>query len=207
MNKNPKIDHYLVEGCGRCPLGGTVDCKVHLWYRPLEALRQLILESGLSEELKWGQPCYTLDGKNVVMLGSFKYSCVLSFFKGALLKDDQRWLEAPGKHSQSVRYLRFTGAHEVFLKESIIRALLQQAIELEKAGAVVEFKKIPEPYPDELSARFVALPGFKIAFEKLTPGRQRGYLLHFSSAKQSATRASRIEKCLPRILDGLGLHD
>lgn len=203
-----RVDHYLAEGCGRCPLGGTPDCKVHLWQEPLRELRRIILDTGLVEELKWSQPCYTVNGKNVVLLASLKDHCSIGFFKGALLKDPRGWLVAPGKNSQAVRQMRFTEEAEVLDKESDIKAFILQAIQIEKTGRNIEFKASEQlVYPDELELKFQEDPSFRSAFEALTPGRQRGYLLYFEGAKQSATRSSRIEKCLPRIREGKGMHD
>ena len=191
----------------RCPLGGTSACKVHSWQEELQALRRILLESELTEELKWGVPCYTLDGKNVVMLSAFKNFASLSFFKGALLRDEEGLLAQPGPNSQAARLLKFTQADKVLELEDTIRAYIKEAIEIEKAGLEVKFKQNPEPVPDELQVFFDEDPAFKAAFYALTPGRQRGYILYFSGAKQPQTRTNRIEKHLPRIMEGLGMHD
>lgn len=205
---NPQVDNYLAVGCGRCPLGGTPDCKVHNWPDVLAKLRAILLETALTEEVKWSVPCYTFDGKNVLIMSALKEHCALGFFKGALLKDPQGILIQPTKNSQADRQLRFTDVAQVVELESIVKAYVQEAIEVEKAGLEVEYKKTSEfDVPEELEAKFEEDPAFKAAFEALTPGRQRGYLLHFSGAKQSKTRTSRIEKCLPKIFEGIGLHD
>lgn len=203
-----EIDVYFAEGCGRCPLGGTPDCKVHTWREALEKLRPIVLDSGLTEEVKWGVPCYTFEGKNVLLMNARKEYCSLDFFKGVLLKDPHDVLTAPGENSQAARQLRFTSVNDIVAMEPIIKAAINEAIAIEKAGLKVEFKSTAEfDVPDELQAKWEEDPVFKTAFDALTPGRQRGYLLHFSAAKQSRTRVSRIEKNVPRIMEGKGLHD
>ncbi len=204
---NPLIDQFLIEGCMRCPKGATPDCKVHRWTDILEFLRQLLLETELQEERKWGVPTYTLNGKNVVMLGVFKDSCVLSFLKGGLLEDPYQLLERPGPNSQEGRFIRFTNLPQAQEIEDKIKEYLLRAIEVERSGK----KAIPKPanqvLPEELNQKFVEHPGLEAAFFALTPGRQRGYLIHFSGAKQSPTRLSRIEKCVPKIFAGKGMMD
>ncbi|MGS2764439.1 YdeI/OmpD-associated family protein [Sinomicrobium sp. M5D2P9] len=204
---NPKVDNYIAEGCGRCPLGGTPGCKVHDWTEELEQLRTIALDCGLKEELKWGVPCYTFQENNIVIIGAFKEYCALSFFKGALLNDVNGILRKPGENTQSGRIVPFTGVREIVEMKTILKTYIYEAVEVEKAGLKVSFKKNPEPVPKELQNKFEEFPALKTAFEALTPGRQRGYILHFSGAKQSATRESRIEKCIPKILSGKGLHD
>lgn len=204
---NPKVDNYLIEGCGRCPLVATPDCKVNDWRKELVELRRIILESGLTEELKWSQPCYTWEGSNVLIMAAFKDFASVSFFKGALLKDPDGVLISPGPSSQAVRQFKFTSVEQIEEMEAVIKAYLQEAIEVEKAGLKVEFKQNPEPVPDELQQIFDEDPAFEAAFLALTPGRQRGYILHFSGAKQSATRVSRIEKSMPKIFEGKGMQD
>ena len=204
---NTQIDQFLVDGCMRCSLGATPACKVLLWTDILEFLRQLILETELQEERKWGVPTYTINGKNVVMLGVFKDSCVLSFIKGQLLPDPQGLLELPGPNSIGGRILRFTKLSQATLLENDIRHFLQEAIQVEQSGKKSETAPPPQVLPDELLQKFGELPGLETAFFKLTPGRQRGYLIHFSGAKQSPTRLSRIEKCIPKIFAGKGMMD
>lgn len=204
---NTSVDHYFVAGCGRCPLGGTPDCKVHSFTPELKLLRALVLDCGLREECKWGAPCYTYQGKNVVMVSALKDYCCISFFKGSLLNDEQNLLVKPGPRSQAARLLKFTTLDDIARIEAEIKSYIFQAIEVEKAGLKVSFEKNPEPIPDELQLKFEEDPIFKAAFEALTPGRQRGYLIHFAQPKQEKTRLSRIEKCTPMILSGIGLHD
>ncbi len=207
MSENPVFENYLAEGCGRCALGGTPDCKVNAWVDELRSLRQLVLECGLAEEIKWSVPCYTLNGSNVAMVSAFRDYACLSFFKGSLLRDPEGLLVKPGEHSQAARQLRFTAVQEIRGREPAIRALLVEAINAEKSGKKVPFKKNPEPVPEELQERLRADPALKAAFEALSPGRQRGYILYVSGAKQSATRMARVEKYIPRILEGKGIHD
>ena len=205
---NPQVDIILEEGCGRCKLVGTPQCRIIIRNEEMKALREIALETGLDEEVKWGFPAYTFKKKNIFMLGSFKeYSTVL-FFKGALLSNPDNILVQPTENSNSGRQLRFTNAKEVIQQKKNILAYIFEATELEKSGAKVEAKKTSEyPMPDELKSKFKELPELKAAFEKLTPGRQRGYLLHFSQAKQSATRLSRIEKCMEAIFNGKGMNE
>lgn len=208
VKKNPQIDLYLKEGCGRCPLGGTPECKVHFWPEELKLLRSIALECGLVEELKWKVPCYTIDGHNVAIVSALKdYACI-SFFKGALLADPKGMLEKPGENCQSDRVVRFTSAKDVRKATEAIKLLIHQAIEVERLGLKVDFKAKNElVLPDELLKKLDERPALRTAWEKLTPGRQRGYVLFFSAAKQSATRESRIEKWAPAILEGRGMHD
>ena len=205
---NPKVDHFFIAGCGRCSLYNTPACKVHLWTEPLHYMRELLLESELKEELKWGVPCYTLNKHNVVILGAYKDNCVISFLKGVLMKDPKGILQKPGENSQAARIIRLTSLGQVIGLEKEIDAFIQQAIEIEKKGLKVEFKKADDyEIPEELQEQFEKEPNFEKAFKALTPGRQRGYLLHFSQPKQSATRTSRIEKCRDMIFAGKGMND
>ena len=203
----PEVDDYLVDGCGRCDHYKTPQCKVHSWTEILIELRRIILECGLVEEFKWSQPCYTFQRKNVLIVTAFKEFACISFFKGALIGDTNNMLITPGKSSQAARQIRFTTVSEVINQEQIIKTYVHQAIEVEKAGLKIQFKKNPEPLPDELQWEFDENPDLKQAFEALTPGRQRGYILHFSQPKNSSTRTARIEKCTPKILNGEGMHD
>jgi uncharacterized protein YdeI (YjbR/CyaY-like superfamily) len=210
---NQHADTYFSTGCGRCPRGGTSECKViSSWQAELAALRALVLASGLTEECKWGVPCYTFGNDkqrgNVVLIHAFNDYCALLFFKGALLKDGKGILIQQTENVQSARQLRFTNVREITKLKSTIGAYLQEAIAVEKAGLKVAMKPTAEfAMPEEFQAKLDESPALKIAFEALTPGRQRGYLLHFSAAKQSKTRAVRIEKCTPQILAGKGLLD
>ncbi len=204
---NPLIDQFLLDGCMRCSLGATAACKVLLWTDILEFLRQLILETELLEERKWGVPTYTLNGKNVVMLGVFKDSCVLSFIKGQLIPDPKGLLELPGPNSREGRILRFTKLSQATLLEKNIRHYLQEAILIEQSGKKAVPSSSPQELPAELLQKFAEHPGLEAAFFSLTPGRQRGYLIHFTGAKQSPTRLSRIDKCIPKIFEGKGMLD
>jgi uncharacterized protein YdeI (YjbR/CyaY-like superfamily) len=204
---NPQIDQFLLEGCMRCSLGATPACKVLLWTDILEFLRQLILETELQEERKWGVPTYSLNGKNVVMLGVFKDSCVLSFIKGQLLPDPKGLLVLPGPNSREGRILRFTKLNQATLLENEIRYFLQEVIQVERSGKKAAPSSSRQKLPDELLQKFTEYPGLESAFFALTPGRQRGYLIHFSGAKQSPTRLSRIEKCISKIFAGKGMMD
>jgi len=205
---NPQVDIILEEGCGRCKLVGTPQCRMIIRSLEMKALREIALESGLEEEVKWGFPAYTFKKKNIFMLGSFKEYSSIMFFKGALLSDPEKILVQPTEHSNAGRQLRFTNAKEILKAKKSVLAYIFEAIEVEKSGAKVEAKKTSEyPIPEELKDKFKELPELKAAFENLTPGRQRGYLLHFSQAKQSATRLSRIEKCMEAIFNGKGMNE
>jgi len=178
------------------------------WRDELEQVREILLECGLGEELKWRAPCYTYQGGNIAIIGELKACCVLSFFKGSLLKDPEGILTKPGENSRAARVIRFTSVPEIVELAPVLKAYIHQAIEVEKAGLKVDFEESGTlPLPRELQDKFNELPPLRAAFEALTPGRQRGYVLHFSAPKQSQTRESRIEKCSQRILDGKGLND
>jgi uncharacterized protein YdeI (YjbR/CyaY-like superfamily) len=178
------------------------------WQEELAKLRKIVLDSELTEEVKWRVPCYTFQQSNVVILGAFKECCTLSFLKGALLKDAKGILVKPGENTQSARVVRFTNVREIAKLEPVLKAYINEAIEVEKAGLKVTFKKVTEhPVPEEFQAKLDETPGLKTAFDALTPGRRRAYLLHFSAPKQSKTRVSRVEKCMKQILGGKGLDD
>ncbi|NYE59582.1 uncharacterized protein YdeI (YjbR/CyaY-like superfamily) [Duganella sp. 1224] len=178
------------------------------WQAEFDALRVIVLDCGLDEQVKWGQPCFTLDGQNVVLIHGFKEYCALLFFKGALMKDPKNILIQQTENVQAARQIRFTALADITRLEKTLKAYIKDAIALEKSGAKVAFKKTAEfSFPEELERKMDELPALRTAFEGLTPGRQRAYLLHFSSAKQATTRESRIEKCVQRILDGKGLDD
>jgi uncharacterized protein YdeI (YjbR/CyaY-like superfamily) len=182
--------------------------KLTKWQQELEQLRMIVLDCGLVEQLKWGQPCYMYGKSNVLMIAGFKDNCVISFFKGSLLSDSAGLLVKPGDDSQSFRLIRFRSVEEVVSVSHLIKTYIFEAIEVEKAGLVVP-KKPHEEYvlPDELLQKFKEVPRLQTSFEALTPGRQRAYILHFSSAKQSATRIARIESYKERILSGKGIGD
>ncbi|AKV00295.1 DUF1801 domain-containing protein [Labilithrix luteola] len=178
------------------------------WRAEFEKLRELLLESGLTEELKWGQPCYALDDKNVALIHGFKDYCAILFHKGALLKDPKDILIQQTKNVQAARQIRFTSVAEVTKLAKTIKAYLREAIAIERAGLKVEFKKTAEfELPEEFESKLAKSAKLKKAFAALTPGRQRAYIFHFSQPKQSKTRAARVEKNIPRILEGLGLDD
>jgi len=178
------------------------------WQEELKKLRAILLDSELTEELKWSQPCYTFQGKNVVVISGLKESCAFAFFKGALLKDVHGVLTRPGQHSQSTRWIKFASVREIAEMKSVLKAYIREAIEVEKAGLKVKLKKTSDlKFPEELQIMFDELPDFRTAFEALTPGRQRAYIYHFSAPKQSKTRESRVRKYMPHILKGKGLLD
>ncbi len=202
------VEDYLASGCGRCPRFDTPACKVNTWRPILERLRDIVLDTGLIEESKWGIPVYSYQKTNLVGVAAFNDAAVLSFFKGALLQDANKLFSPHSEQSQSARAFRFTNVQEVIRLADTIKAYIYEAIELEKAGAQVVYKKIEEyEVPAEFQARLDANPQLRMAFEALTPGRRRGYLLHFSQPKQSKTRESRIDKCVPAILAGKGFMD
>jgi uncharacterized protein YdeI (YjbR/CyaY-like superfamily) len=190
---NPKVDIFLK--------------KAKKWQEESEKLRMILLGFPLAEELKWGEPCYTFQGKNVVLIGGFKDYCSLLFFKGALLPDPHRILVAPGQ-VQAGRQIRFTSLREIVAMEKVVKTYIHEAIEVEKSGLKVKLKKHSDyAIPEELQKKLDEIPSLKAAFEALTPGRQRGYMFHISQPKQSKTREARVEKCMERILDGKGLND
>ncbi|MBX4209278.1 YdeI/OmpD-associated family protein [Candidatus Parcubacteria bacterium] len=190
---NPKVDTFLSEA--------------KEWRKEFERLRAVALDCGLTEELKWGKPCYMFEKSNVLILQGFKESCALLFCKGSLLKDPEGVLEKPGENTQVARRIRFTDVREIAEMEPILKAYIREAIEAEKSGLKADIKKNPEPIPEEFQNKLDGIPALKTAFEALTPGRQRAYILYFSAPKRSETRESRIEKCIERILKGEGLND
>ena len=203
---NPKVDKYLLDGCMRCKYGATPQCKVNNWREELEVLRQIVLETGLKEELKWGAPVYTHKGKNIVSVAALKTSANIGFFKGVLLADSHKILQQQG-NLQSDRIVRFTNVNDIRKLKDALKSYIKEAIAIEESGKKVEFKKNPEPVPDELLQAFEKDPTLKKTFYALTPGRQRGYIIYFSKPKQSQTRVSRIKKCTPQIFAGKGLND
>jgi uncharacterized protein YdeI (YjbR/CyaY-like superfamily) len=207
MINRTSVDAYLQDGCGRCEHYQTPACKVHLWTGALVALRALVRATELVEEMKWGSPCYTLDGKNVVMIVSFREHCSLSFLKGALLVDDDGVLESAGPNSRFVRMVKVRSAADVDARRATIVRLLAQAIAAERAGTRVAVAVDVDPVPDELQARFDDDPALHEAFVALTPGRRRSHLLHIGSAKQSETRQRRVERCAVDILAGRGFNE
>ncbi|BCE02112.1 DUF1801 domain-containing protein [Marinicellulosiphila megalodicopiae] len=193
-HKHPEVDNFLIHSTK--------------WTDELSALREILLECDVEETYKWRQPCYTVNQKNSFILGGFKDFCVLSFFKGVQLKDKHKKLSRAGEHTQSARIYKFTNVQQILDDSKIIKHYILEAIEIEKSGMTDEPKpKVQYELIDELKEMFEALPELETAFYKLTPGRQRGYHLHFSGAKQSKTRTSRIEKCYDKIMDGFGFND
>jgi uncharacterized protein YdeI (YjbR/CyaY-like superfamily) len=191
---NPKVDAFI--------------SNAKQWQEELKRLRAILLDSELTEEFKWSQPCYTFQGKNVIVLNGMKESCAFAFFKGALLKDVHGVLTRPGQHSQSTRWIKFTSVREIAEMKSVLKAYIREAVEIEKAGLKVKLKKTSDlKFPEELQIMLNEFPDFKTAFEALTPGRQRAYIYHFSAPKQSKTREARVLKFMPLILKGKGLLD
>jgi uncharacterized protein YdeI (YjbR/CyaY-like superfamily) len=191
---NPEVDVFL--------------SKAKKWQEEMERLRTIVLDCPLNEELKWRQPCYTFQENNVLIISGFKEYCALNFFKGALLHDAHGILIKPGKHTQAGRQIRFTSVREIVRLEPVLKAYIYEAIEVEKAGLKVNFKKTAEyAVPEEFQKRLDEIPALKSAFDALTPGRQRAYLLYFSQPKHSGTRESRVEKYMQQILYGKGLND
>jgi len=192
--KNPKVDAFLE--------------RATTWQKEMQKLRSIVLACAVEEQLKWGVPCYTLDGSNVVLIHAFKDYCALLFIKGALLKDPHGMLIQQTQNVQSARQLRFTNVQEIVKAKAILKAYINEAIEVEQAGIKVELKAVEEfDVPEEFQQRLKQDRALKKAFDALTPGRRKAYLLHFSAAKQSQTRIARIEKCRQQILDGKGLKD
>jgi uncharacterized protein YdeI (YjbR/CyaY-like superfamily) len=191
---NPKVDAFLK--------------RQDKWRAPFVKLRKILLDSGLTEDLKWGQPCYAVDGRNVALIHGFKEYCAILFHKGSLLKDPKGVLIQQTKNVQAGRQIRFTSAQEVTKLEKTLKAYIREAIEVERAGLKVPFKKTEDfELPAELESKLAANPKLKAAFITLTPGRQRAYIFHFAQPKLATTRAARVEKHTPRILSGLGLDD
>lgn len=191
---NPMVDEFLK--------------KERLWQEEFKKLRQIVVDCQLTEELKWGKPCYTLDGKNIVLIHGFNEYCALLFIKGALLKDDKGILVQQTENVQAGRQIRFTNVREINKMGNTLKAYIQEAINVEKEGLKVEPKKTSDfTMPEEFQSKMDAHPALKSAFNALTPGRQRAYIFYFSQPKQSKTRESRVDKYIPKILDGMGLDD
>jgi len=191
---NPKVDFYFN--------------RANTWQKEVEQLRMIVLDCGLTEELKWGCPCYTLEGTNIVLIHGFKEYCALLFMKGALLKDPKGILIQQTENVQSGRQIRFISAKEIVKLAPTLKAYIKEAIEVEKAGLKVALKKTSEyKIPEEFQDKLDEFPALKTAFTALTPGRQRGYIFHFSQPKLSTTRAARVKKYMQQILNGKGLED
>ena len=195
MNRmNPKVDGYLR--------------KSKKWQEELQKLRMIVLDCQLTEEVKWRVPCYTFQERNIVILGRFKECCVLSFVKGALLNDASGILVKPGENTQAARVIRFTNVQQIVKMEPILKAYIYEAIQVEKTGLKVKFKKTAEfKVPEEFQNKLAEISALKTAFDALTPGRQRAYILYFSAPKHAKTRGSRVEKCMRQILNGKGFDD
>ncbi len=191
---NPKVDFYFI--------------KSKKWQPTLEKLRTIILDCGVTEELKWGVPCYTFEKNNIFLIHGFKAYCAILFMKGALLNDEKGILIQQTENVQAARQIRFTNVQEVVAMETTLKEYIYEAIEIEKAGLKVVLKKTSDfLIPEEFQKKLNEIPALKTAFEALTPGRQKGYLFYFSQPKQSKTRESRVEKCIQKIIDGRGLED
>lgn len=205
---NARVDEFLEKGCGRCSLWNTPKCKALQWTDGMVALRKILLQTEMQEEVKWGFPCYTWKGKNSIMIQAFKSYFALMFFKGSLIEDKTGMLTEAGENSRVARQIRFTDSKQVKAKQKFIQLLIQKAIEIERSG-----KKPAAPkntvleLPKELIEIFSQDAAFKKAFYLLTPGRQRGYQIYFSQPKQAQTRLARIEKYRSMILQGVGIHD
>ena len=195
MNRmNSKVDFYFN--------------KAKKWQEEFEKLRMIILDCGLTEELKWGVPCYTFEKRNIVLIHGFKEYCALLFFKGALLNDPKDILIQQTKNVQAARQIRFTSVREIVKMKPILKAYIHEAIEVEKAGLKVNLKNTTEfIIPEEFQDKLDEIPSLKTAFDALTPGRQKAYVLYFSAPKQSKTREARVGKCMQQILNGKGLND
>ena len=191
---NPKVDAFIANA--------------KHWQPEFKKLRAILLDSPLTEEFKWSQPCYTYQGKNVVVIGGLKESCALAFFKGVLLNDVHGVLTRPGQHSQSTRWFKFASVREIAEMKSVLKAYIREAVEIENSGLKVKLKKTSDlKFPEEFQLMLDEFPELKRAFDALTPGRQRAYIYHFSAPKQSKTRAARVQKFMPHILEGKGLLD
>lgn len=206
LELNPLVDKYLVDGCMRCKYGATPQCKVLKWVQELELLRQLVLEAGLKEEIKWGVPVYTKNDKNIITINALKESANIGFFKGVLLADEHKILLQQG-NIQTARIIKFTDSETIIRLKDVLKAYISEALKIEESGIKVETQKNPEPLPEELIQAFEEDPLFKTAFHDLTLGRQRAYIIHFSQPKQSETKVGRIKKYKKQIFDGIGLND
>ena len=201
------VDTYFIDGCGRCDHFATDSCKARMWSKPLSVLREILRSTGLEEEAKWGQPTYTLGGKNVAMLFSFKDCCGISFFKGVILQDDHKLLVPAGPNSHVARLLKITSEKDARELEPLIREYLNEAIEIEKSGRPVPKPARDEKIPSVIQERIEMDEIFKKAWDALTPGRQRSYIIHIGGAKQEKTQYNRLEKALPKIFAGKGNNE
>lgn len=204
---NTSVESYLADGCGRCDRFATPECTVHQWPELLAALRDLMRETPLDETMKWGAPCYTLNGKTVAMISARKTFCALSFFKGAALDDPEKVLVKPGPNSRYARYLKFDSLADFDANRASTDDMLARAIQAERDGVTVQVDKTLEPLPDELADRLAADEEVAAAFEGLTRGRKRSYILHIGGAKKAETRLRRVEKCVPKMMAGKGFNE
>ena len=204
---NTNVDSFLTEGCGRCAKFRTPACKALHWNAPLVALRATLLASGLTEEMKWGFPCYTLGGKNVAMLLALKDHCGVSFFRGAELKAAEGLLESAGENAQASTQFRFRSLQEVHSQQGVLVTLLDEAIQLERAGAKKRVATPEMAMAEELALLLAADAALHAAWEALTPGRRRSHLLHITGAKQAETRVRRAEGCVAFVLEGRGFNE
>ncbi|SEH33071.1 Uncharacterized conserved protein YdeI, YjbR/CyaY-like superfamily, DUF1801 family [Chryseobacterium culicis] len=208
MNNSPPETHQTLNHKNMNPKVNFFFNEAKQWKKEFEKLRTIALSTELVEDLKWGCPCYTYEGKNIFLIHGFKEYCALLFFKGALMKDPDHILIQQSKNVQAARQIRFTDVKQINDVEQVLRAYMFEAVEIEESGAKVEMKKTKEfEMAEEFQNKLDENPALQKAFKALTPGRQRAYLLHFSSAKQSKTREARIEKCIPQIMEGIGLKD
>jgi uncharacterized protein YdeI (YjbR/CyaY-like superfamily) len=201
------VDAYLQDGCGRCDHYRLPTCKVHRWTDILVALRRMLAATDLVEEMKWGSPCYTLGGKNVVMLASFRESCGITFVEGLGLHDPEGLLEKIGPNTRVPRMVRFRSPEDLERSRAAIARLIDEAIAQERAGIRHEAPPEPEPIPDELAERLDGDPDLQDRFLALTPGRRRSHILHIGSASKTETRRNRVEKCVPLIRAGKGFNE
>ncbi len=206
--KTTSVEQYLIEGCMRCKFGATPECKVHSWKEELLVLREILLETSLNEEVKWGGPCYTYKEKNILTLSAFKGFVALGFFKGSLIPNIDNLLQKQGENANEGRIVKYTNTADISAQKEAILKLVEAAIEVESSGKTVKKVTVEDlDFPEELLQKFDELPALKFAFYALTPGRQKGYIYYFNQAKQSSTRTSRIVKCAEKIFEGKGWND
>jgi len=201
------VDYYLQQGCGRCKLGGTPQCKVHRWQDQIQLLRNILLSCNLTETVKWGVPCYVYNNKNIVLISALKQQCIISFLNGHLLSNSNNLLQKAGINAQKGRIIRFNNTEEIITHTHAIKAFVLEAITIEKKELKTKADVTLLQIPEEFERKMREMPALQIAFYALTPGRQRGYIIHFNAPKQSKTRTERILKNIPKILSGEGFND
>lgn len=204
---NPLVNRYLIDGCMRCKLGATPACKVNKWRTELETLRSIVLQHELKEELKWGAPCYTYNGKNIILLSALKDAVVMSFLKGSLIEDKNNILQKAGLNSNVARIIKFKNVNDIISIKQELNNFIKAAIDVENKGLKISKQTNDIKLPIELEECFKADAALKKAFLALTPGKQRGYIIYFMQPKQVETRIKRIEKCREKIINGEGLND